>query len=115
MDRTAPRAALSLALVLALAACGGDRRAGGAAAGADSTVPAGTQVAPGAQQNAAPHLDTAGLPAIPPEPPITGRDTVRHLGPGQTYASCMDQAKHAGQDERSLLESTCKRLPDAPK
>lgn len=112
MHRIHSRAALCLAAALCVSACGDGGRAGPAA---DSTVPAGTQVAPGPQGNAAPHLDTAGLPAIPPEPPIAGRDTAHHVQPGQTHASCMARAARAPEDERSLLERSCGSLPDAPK
>lgn len=114
MHRIQLRAALCLAAALCVSACGEGGRTGGAPA-ADSTVPAGTQVAPGAQGNAAPHLDTAGLPAIPPEPPVAGRDTAHHLQAGQTFASCMARAGRAPEDERTLLERSCRSLPDAPK
>jgi hypothetical protein len=117
MNRSLFRAALAAA-ALSLAACtGGDRPASDAGARADSTVPAGTRPAPGPQTDAAPHLDTAGLPQIPPErpEPITGRDTVHHMGAGQTYASCMARARGARPEEQPLIESSCKQLPDAPK
>ena len=112
MKRIAIRAAAALA-ALTLAACGGDagNRNG---APADSTQPAGTQPAPTPQTNAGPQLDTSAQAQFK-ELPVENRDTVRHLGPGQTYASCMARVRGAPEDERVLLEQTCKRLPDAPK
>jgi hypothetical protein len=108
MNRSLIRAAVAAA-ALALAACGGDKPGSGGAP-ADSTQPA-----PGPQTNAAPQLDTTGVPPLPPEPPVVNRDTVHRMGPGQTYASCMARARAGNPDERVLLESTCKQLPDAPR
>lgn len=113
MNRNLIRAALAAA-ALSLAACGGDRAGGGSAA-ADSTRPAGTQPAPGPQTGAAPQTDQNVPPPFPPEPPVENRDTVHHLGGGQTYASCMARARAGKPDERPLLEQTCRQLPDAPR
>lgn len=113
MNRTLTRAAV-VAAALALAACGDKGGANGGAA-SDTTQPAGSQPAPTAQAQAAPQTGTNTPQAVQTDPPIEGRDTVRHIGPGQTYASCMAQAKNGRPDERPLLERTCMNLPDAPK
>ena len=112
MNRNLIRAALAAA-ALSLAACGD--KAGNGNVPADSTQPAGTQPAPGPQTNAAPQTDQNVPPGFPPEPPVENRDTVHRLSPGQTYASCMARARAGNPDERALLESTCKNLPDAPR
>ena len=112
MNRNLIRAALAAA-VLSLAACGGDKAGGGAAA--DGTQPAGTQPAPTPQNTAAPQTQQNVPPGFPPEPPVENRDTVHHLGAGQTYASCMARARAGNPDERPLLEQSCRHLPDAPK
>jgi hypothetical protein len=114
MSRTALRIAMVSALSLAAAACL-DSKPGGGAAAADSTQPAGTQPAPTPQTNAAPQTGPNTPPADSALPPVEHRDTAHHLQPGQTYASCLAKARAANEDERALLEQTCRQLPDAPK
>ena len=115
MSRILSRAAAVVASALLLAACDVAKNDGGANAPADSTQPAGTRPAPTAQTNAAPQTGTNTPPAEFTEPPVEHRDTVHRMGAAQTFASCMTRARAAGEDERPLLEQTCRQLPDAPK
>jgi hypothetical protein len=114
MNRILARAAAATAAVLLLVACDAAKNDGGAIAG-DSTQPAGTRPAPTPQTNAAPQTGTNTPPSEFTEPPVEHRDTVHRMGPAQTYASCIARARAAGEDERPLLEQTCRQLPDAPK
>ncbi|HSU17934.1 hypothetical protein [Longimicrobium sp.] len=114
MNRILSRATAAIAAALLLAACDVNAN-GGANAAADSTQPAGTRPAPTPQTNAAPQTGPNTPPAEFTEPPVENRDTVHRMGPAQTYASCIARARAASEDERPLLEQTCKRLPDAPK
>jgi len=116
MNRTFFRVALAVA-ALSLAACD---KGDAAEQGGDETAtqPAGQQPAPTAQNQAAPQTGPntpQGNNAEFVEPPVVNRDTVHRAGPGQTYASCIANARGAGEGERELLERICGRLPDAPK
>jgi hypothetical protein len=106
MTRTIFRAALAAA-ALSLAACG----RGDAANDAGDTLT--VEQAGGSAKDAS--QPAALTPADYADPPVVGRDTQHHIAPGQTYASCMAQARGKGADERGVIEIGCRNLPDAPK
>lgn len=102
------RAARVLA-ALSLAACGTGGGHGSAEAADSASVPAGEQVAPGLQQQAAPQTGANTPQANAAEAPAPGSAS------GRTYASCMREAAGKGEGERDVLARSCRGLPGAPK
>lgn len=103
MKRTIFRAALAAA-ALSLAAC----QEGNAGRDPDATVPAGTQPAPTAQQQADPQT----------EPNTAQGNEAQAPAPGaRSYDDCVAdaRAKAKSDPEREVLERTCHSLRGAPR